>query len=329
MSAARWAAEAATARALGDVAREARALTEYATAAIGDKDVVGAGRALERAAGLYAGIGEDADEAKTRYGMAILLAKVRPGQPVVLQTLMDAEAAARRAGDPRLLGRVLDREAAVLSGAQRYGDAAAKLAEVAEILDGLGDHESRLDTLRRLAMLVQLAGRPEQALELLAAAMVGGSPATAQMLRARLELQLLGRQLGATTESLEGILADARAAGDHGAAGYIQLQLGADATLAGRFARAAFYATEARKSALQINDPILYLLAALSLAEIREKEGDRLGVLNVLFTCKASLEDLLGQSAATPVLAVIHSVEQRWGTEVFDAEMVRYRAQFP
>ncbi len=328
MSAAKWAAEAATARALGESGREARALSEYATAAIGDRDVVGAGRALERAAALFAQLGDNAEEAKTRYGMAILLARVRPGHAAILENLGLAESAARRAGDPRLVGRVLDRQAALLCGQQRYADAAAKLAEVAEILERLGDHENRLDTLRRLAMLVQLAGQPERALELLAAAMVGGAPSSAQMLRARLELQLLGRQLGATTESLEGILADAVKAGDHGAAGYLQLQLAGDAIQGGRLPRGAWYTAEAKKSALECTDPILYLLASMMLAEIQEKEDDRLGVLNTLFTCKATLEDLLGQSAATPVLAVIHTVEQRWGEEAFGAVMERYRAQF-
>ena len=332
----------ALAHAAADAVAEARLQAELATAETAMGALPEAITALDRAAALFQLAGRGADEARARYGLSLLLWKQRAGSTLALRHLEDAEAIARRVGDLSLLGKILDRKAGMALAAQAYPEAARLLNDVASLRESIGDHDGRLDAIRRMASVASLMGDPKRAFELLSEGMVDAEAGQAELLRARLELNLLARgaravgprqaldpkMAGVRAEPLSVLVADAVALGDHGAAGYIRLQMAADANLGGRYDEGGTYSESARQDALQCRDPMLYLLACLSIAEVREKLGDRVGVLTILFTCKATLQDLLGEAAAKPVLGVVHSVEQRWGAEVFEAAMVEYRAQF-
>ncbi len=330
----RIAAEHAALNALG----EAKLLVDLATAETAMHDLPAGVAALERAAGLYALAGRTAEESKVRYGLSLLSWKHRPGSTTALKHLEDAEALARRAGDLALLARVLDRKAGMAMAAQAYPEAARLLNDVAALRESIGDADGRLDAIRRMASVASLMGEPKRAFELLSEGLVDAAAGPADVLRARLELNLLARSArtaqtgeldpkfaGVRAEPLGVLLADALAAGDRSGAGYVRLQMAADANLAKRHDEAASYAESARQDALELTDPMLYLLACLSIAEAREKLDDRVGVLTILFTCRATLQDLLGEAAGRPVLGVVESLEKRWGPAVFDPALAEYR----
>ena len=329
---------AAAERAARNGVGEARVLAELATAETALGALPEAIAALERAAQLFSLAGRTADESKARYGLSMLAWKQRPGSTLALKHLEDAEALARRAGDLTLLARVLDRKAGMAIAAQAYPEAARLLNDVAALRESIGDADGRLDAIRRMATVASLMGEPKRAFELLSEGLVDAAAGAGEILRARLELNLLARSArsaqtgeldprfaGVRAEPLSVLLTDAVATGDRGGAGYVRVQMAADANLATRHEEAAAYAESARLDALELMDPMLYLLACLSIAEAREKLGDRIGVLTALFTCKASLQDLLGEAAGKPVLGVVESLERRWGQTVFDEALAGYR----
>ena len=166
------------------------------------------------------------------------------------------------------------------------------------------------------------------AFDILADALAESRAGPAQLVRARLELHLLARGAGLEGEPLQQLVDEAMEIGDTGAAGYVRLQMAADALQARDAVGGEALADGARRDALDCTDPILYLNACLLMAEARDQRGDRVGMLTILFTCKASLQDILGEQGARPVLALIESLEARWGPEVFGAALEGYRAQF-
>lgn len=330
-------ARIAAARARQDAVGEARLQTELSTAHTALGALPQAIAAMERAAGLFGIAGRAADECRARYGLSLLAWKQRAGSPAALKHLEDAEALARRVGDLSLLARILDRRAGIALAAQAYPEAARLLNDVAALRESIADHDGRLDAIRRMASVASLMGQPQRAFELLSEGLLDAAAGPAELLRARLELNLLARgargapgtldprSAGVKAEPLSVLLADAVTAGDRGAAGYIRLQMAADANLGGRPDEAGAFAESARQDALECMDPMLYLLACLSLAEVREKGKDLVGVLTILFTAKATLQDLLGEAAGRPVLGVVQSCERRWGQPVFDAALAEYR----
>lgn len=320
------AAEAA--RAAGRAEQEAELRRELASRLMGAGDAGGARAALERALALARELGDDDEEARALYALGLLQQHVAPKGGAARRLLEEAEVAARRSGDLPFLARILDRRAGLLIAEGRPQAAAKLLNDVAALQGTCGDEAGRLDTLRRLAMTLQMCGKPGEAFDVLLDALAESKAGPAQVIRARLELHLLARGAGLEGEPLTTILSHAEAEGDAGAAGYIRLQLAADAIQAGDLGGGEVWANGARQDALTVTDPILYLNACLLLAEVREKQGDKVGMITILHTCRASLTDLLGEKAATPVLALIASVEQRWGSEEFERVMRAYRAQF-
>jgi hypothetical protein len=109
---------------------------------------------------------------------------------------------------------------------------------------------------------------------------------------------------------------------------YLHLLYAGQAQAKGDLATAELEAQGARQAALDAVDPFLYLLACGSIARIRDEAGDRVGALSILFTCKASIEDLLGPTAGGFVVLMIDALEKRWGKEVFYETLALYRNQF-
>lgn len=304
----------AHAHAAADAIGEARIQAELATAETAMGALPEAIAALDRAAALFQRAGRGVEEARARYGLSLLLSQ---------------------------RARILDGGVGAAVAAQAYPEAARLLNEVVSLRERAGDRDGRLDAIRRLASVSSLMGDPKRAFEILSEGMVDAGAGQAELLRARLELNLLARAaraagprqssaaepVGVRAEPLSVLVADAVALGDHSAAGYIRLQMAADANLGARPDEAATHAESARQDALRCSDPMLLLLASLAIAEVREKVGDRVGVLTILYTCKAALQKLLGEAAAKPVLDVLLSVEKRWGAEVFEAATVEHRAQ--
>lgn len=323
-----WHQRAEQAALLGDARRESEARRELATRYMAAGDGGAARAALERTLVLSRQLDDADEEARTLYALALLQQRVAPKGGVARRLLEEAEAAARRGGDLRFLARVLDKRAGLLVTEGKPLQAAKLLNDVAALHGTCGDEDARLDVLRRLAMLLQVSGKPGEAFDLLLDALAESRASPAQLVRARLELHLLARGTGIQGESLQQLLDEAVADGDLGAAGYIRLQMAADALQARDAVGGEAHADAARRDALDCTDPILYLNACLMIAEAREQRGDRVGMLTILFTCKASLQDILGEQGARPVLALIQSLEARWGPEVFGTALEAYRAQF-
>lgn len=326
------------ARAANDVPAEAALLGDLSAVEVAWGDLDSALAALDRATQLYASLGKDSETALALYGASIVLWKQRPGVPAALKRLEQAEAVARRGGDLALLARILDHKAGMAVAAKAYVEAAALLNDVAALRESIGDNDGRLDAIRRMAAVVSLLGDAKRAFELLSEGLVGAEASLPNVLRARLDLNLFARSArtpdgrfpvapGERLEPLGVLLTDAVHSGDHGLAGYIRLQLAADANQNRRPQEAATFAESARQDALNATDPMLYLMACLSIAEAREVLGDRVGVLTILFTCRATLVDLLGEQAGRPVLGVVDSLETRWGA-AFAPALAAYRAQF-
>lgn len=326
---AEWRARAEAAAVAGDARGESDARRELATRLMAAGDADGARGALERTLALARQLGEHGEESRTLYALALLQARTAPRGGAARHLLEEAESAARRSGDLRFLARVLDKRANFLVAEGKYAPALRLLADVAALHASCGDEDARFETLRRVAMLTQMLGRSGEAFDVLIDAMKDVPASPAQMVRARLELHLLARGAGVEgAEPLSNVLAAAEAQGDPAAAGYVRLQMAADALMAGDVAGGETLADAARGDALEATDPILYLNACLMIAEAREKQGDRVGMLTILFTCRSSLEDLLGPKAGQPVLALVHTLEEKWGADAFAAALQAYRAQF-
>ncbi|MDP2315251.1 MAG: hypothetical protein Q8P41_20300 [Pseudomonadota bacterium] len=323
-----WRQRAEQAALLGNMEQEIAARQELATRSMAAGDGAGARAALDRTLVLARQLGDIDEEGRTLYALALLQQRIAPQGGAARRLLEEAEQAARKGGDLPFLARVLDKRAGLMIAEGKPLQAAKLLNDVAALHGTCGDEDARLDVLRRLAMTLQMAGKPSEAFDILLDALAESKASPAQLVRARLELHLLARGTGIEGESLQQLLDEAVADGDVGAAGYIRLQMAADALQGGDPVGGEAHADAARRDALDCLDAILYLNACLMIAEAREARGDRVGMLTILFTCKASLQDLLGEQGARPVLALIHSLEQRWGPEDFGAALEQYRAQF-
>ncbi len=73
-----------------------------------------------------------------------------------------------------------------------------------------------------------------------------------------------------------------------------------------------------RQDALQSTDPtryMRYLMACLVISQTREAMDDRVGVLDVLLTCKQTLEGALGKAAGRLVVPFLDTLQSRWGPQ--------------
>ncbi len=127
-------------------------------------------------------------------------------------------------------------------------------------------------------------------------------------------------------ESWEALLAEAAELGEAGLGGDVRLQQAAAALRGDDPDEGLRLAEAARRAALAGDRPVLYLMACLLIAEARELRGDHAGVIEVLLTCKASLERRFGPAFAAPVVTVLDSLEPRWGAARFGEALAKYRA---
>ncbi len=291
----------------------------------------------EQAAKLYDELGQPEKARKARYAVGVLQVHGgRGGEGSLEATLAEAEAAE----DHALVAKIAERLAGTALRTENYPVAGRWIERMASAAADQGDVPGVLQALRLRAFVFQIQGRPQDAWTCLSRALgiAKQTGESALVLEMRLDLGMLVAHPIAETfvdaeeaeehGDLGQVLADAEAGGRWGMVGYVRLALGSKEAEVDRLGEALVHAEAARQAALQAVDPTVYLMACLLIAEVLEKQGDRLGALTILFTCQASLGDLLGEDAKVPVLHVIDSLEERWGDEVFQAEMVRYRAQF-
>lgn len=191
-----------------------------------------------------------------------------------------------------------------------------------------------LEALQLQAFVMQVQARPHDAFVVLTRTLelARRHGEAADLLRVRLDLHHLAASplipADLQPEPLDAIVRDAVAAGEEGLAGMALLTTAGTHAEAGRLDEARAAAEQAREKALEVVDPLLYTLACFQIAAIEERRGDRVAQLTILFTCQATLGDLLGDEARVPVLLVIDSLERSWGQAAFASAMRSYRAQF-
>ena len=212
---------------------------------------------------------------------------------------------------------------------RRIDDAITAITEmIADLTEWKGDR-GLIDCYRLRAGLHALMARFDEAAadydEAVFAAERHGDDAL--ILRMKLErraIQPLSFQ--GHRDSWTELLREATALQDVGAAGDIRLQQAADALRADNFAEGERLAEAAREAGLDATHPILYTMACLLIAEAREHRGNDQGVIQILLTCKATLEHAFGREMAEPVLSVLDSLEPRWGQPRFARALAGYRA---
>ena len=289
----------------------------------------------EKAAALLDRLGQPEKARKARYAVGVLQAHGRGGGADQLAANYQEALAAE---DHALAGRTAEKLAGVALRDQDYPKAGLWIERMAAAAADRGDVPAVLEALRLRAFVFQIQGRPRDAWVCLTRALSIASETgeSALVLEMRLDLNMLTQhplaeafvdEAPAGTD-LQTLLDEAESTKRPGMVGYIRLARGGRYAEEGDLDRALLDAEAARQAALQALDPTVYLMACLLIAEVQEKRGDRLSALTILFTAQASLGDLLGEDAKIPVLQVIDSLEQRWGGDVFQAELARYRAQF-
>lgn len=315
----------------GDLLAEAASLGERAEERTRALDFAGAAAALGEAAALYARAGRFAEQGRHLYGQGILLMRLEGQSEAAQQALKQSEALAHIFGDTegevRALLRVADLRAA-------GGDPAAGLAQLDLAVLRLRD-KGRPDLAVQVhrgqaAMLLSL-GRLESALN----ALKDATTAAEQLgdTRLALELKLTRRGLlglrtrGGEKGPLADLLREADELGDPGLRADVGLQQAAALLRGGDVPAAMTAAEQVRRQALELPDPLRYMLACLLLAEGREQLGDYVGVLEILLTCKVSLERFVGPEAGAAVVQVLDSLAGRWGQDALDEARRRYREQ--
>ncbi|MEZ4473240.1 MAG: transporter [bacterium] len=304
---------------------------------------------LIRLAALALGTGQPGD-ALPILNEARTMALHGAGTPLLVGRLnyVRGQAQARTGGDPlpafraaterfRAAGSRVDelrarlRVVETLQGRQQVEAAITELTGMIADLTEWGGDRGLVDCLRHRASLHGLMARFDAAAADHDAAVAAAERLgdRALSLRVRLERRAIVPFADGDAErweSWQALIAEAKALGDAASAGEIQLQRAAEALRADDYDQGLLFAAAARQAALDATEPVLYLMAGLLTAEAREGRGDDAGVIEILLTCKATLERAFGRELAEPVITVLDSLEPRWGEARFAAALGRYRA---
>lgn len=293
-------------------------------------DFFGAATALGEAAALYARAGQFVEQGKHLYGQGILLMRVAGQSAAAQQALKQAEALAHIFGDVegevRALMRVADLRAA-------GGDLEAGLAQldVAALRVASGRPDLAVQVHRGQAALLLALGRLSPALTALKEATRDAEQLGDARLALELKLErrgLLGlRTRGDAKSPLADLMREADELSDPALRADVGLQQAAALLRGGDFEAGLAEAEQVRRRALELPDPLRYMLACLLIAEAREQLGDYVGVLEILLTCKVSLERFVGPEAGAAVVTVLDSLAGRWGQDAVDEARRRYREQ--
>lgn len=136
-----------------------------------------------------------------------------------------------------------------------------------------------------------------------------------------------GDEAGARRERDE-IEREATQAGDRHALADLALLRAAEELARGDLDGARSNSLAARDHALAAVAPLSYVAAAISVAEIADKQGDRLASYGALAAGWVTLADLLGQEVARATFSPrLTGLQQSWGDEEFQAVKVAYEEQ--
>ncbi|MCB9529377.1 MAG: hypothetical protein H6701_13510 [Myxococcales bacterium] len=279
-----------------------------------------------------------------RYGLALLLAR-EPATRAEARELFEAAATDAHAFnrfEPRQ-----DLRAVFIKAYTRLYDAALEASDwsgavsqatiLINALDEWPEEKPALyEALRKLARAQQLLGLAEHNRFIVEKAVAAQTRAVkvalelrdaAATIRARLELQALHNLMGRHAEPIafSRLIDLAREAGDEALVGDLMLERAATALREGRLAQGELHAQELRRRALEQREPTRYLLACMLIAEARERQDDRPGVIEILLTCKATLEAEVGLGIGEQIKLVLDSLADRWGRATMTEALRTYR----
>ena len=286
---------------------------------------------MAKAVDMYREVGDARGRGETQLARALILGQL-PGRSSDERACLDsAKALGRLAEDPVTEMKARQRLAHLSEGEGDWKGAELEVTRMIRRVGALGLEKGLVDTHRHRGTIRMAQGRPDAALQdferALESAKKVGDPQ--QTLLVRIEVRavqsiaLAGR---GEVEPYSAMLEDAEALGETGFAATVELQEAADLLRGGRNVEGLAKAVDARASALAAPNPVLYTVACLLIAEAREKLEDRVGVLEVLLGCKATLEYALGKEAGQQVVLVLESLRTRWGEEVLAEAREGYRA---
>jgi hypothetical protein len=318
----------AAARAAGDSASEAQLLQDAAVLHASMGQTEEAKKRLRSAVDLLLAQDRAQDAANAEYSFGVLEAR-NPARAA--QARESFRRAADGFEDPHWRGRALAQLGDVELQRADIPAAAIAFGHAADAFRAAGDAAAEADAMRRLAQALLLAGREQEAAQVLARAvdeaLAGGLAETAVGLR--LDRRAILGPGADETDSLGAIITDARRQDRPDLAARAYLARAGERAQRGDLAGALDDADSSRANALEAIDPITYTMACLQLAELHELRGDRIAAVGALVKCQASLGELLGDEARAPVIAVLEAQEARWGQEAFDEALERFKARNP
>lgn len=320
--------EALDAMAAGDRMAEADARGRMAFLLAGQGSIGEGAEELRKAIGLINREGDLATEAKLTYGLGLMLTRDPEKRGEARKAFERASLVARFAEQPELQVQSLLRMASLDGEKERYGDAAGLVTEVIRVLEAGGDPAKLSEAHRMRATFRQAGGSLTLALQDLDAALTyaeqTGDPRKA--LQVRFERRVLRPFVDPSElQDFRELADEAGALGADALRGAIELQRAAELLRADAFPEAQESAQAARDAALQSNDVVVYVTACMLIAEARENLGDRAGVIEILLTCKATLEQHLGKAMGKQIVAILDTLADRWGPEAVMEARLEYR----
>ena len=309
-------------RARGDRLGEAEARAEKAQLHSKASEWVEGAQEMHWAARLAYDAGSMALHGQYLYGKGTLLAEAGPSlRGEALSALRKAAAAARVGGNLAVAHQALRLQMDLQAEVHRWDEAAALAQQVIQSLEGLGPSIELVDLLRRQAQLIRRCGGlgPRKALNALARSerLAGHLGQFGRALQARLDAHVLSATLGFDVPSVGELINNTDG----------PLLAATSAALFGDDPAGAIEAAErARVEALEHGNAPRYLAACLLLAEAHEALDDRKGVLAVLLTCKATLQEERGEDAAQPARDALDALKNRWGSDAVTEALEAYRA---
>lgn len=288
-----------------------------------------AAAALAEAARLAANKGRPDLQGPYTYGAALATSRVPGEDAAASQGFQEAIALARLTEN---VGLELQGRERLTQLELRRGNLEGALSELDTTLarvDAIDHPQARAVVLRDRAAVNQGLGKLPAALEDLHQATLAAERAQVPELALYLRIQhrALSALVGAgPREDFSTLLADAVTLDEPELRGKVRLARAAELLREGQTQAGLDEALLLRKESLETPDPIGYLTASMLVSEALESTGDRVGVLRVLLSTKATLERYYGKPAGQPVVLVLDSLEGRWGREVLAGALEGYRA---
>ena len=329
-------------RGAAELLAEAKGLAERAFALLQQGAAEDSAAALERATALAEQSGDGGEHAHYLYSHALVLSQLAAERERARTMWIRAADIAR---DAQRLDVQFKARQRLTQMRVEDGDLVGAIAEVTRVIEAMealgeqGRQPGLAHALRDRARLHLRRGISEGDSAALESAHADFGRAD-ELARA-LELAELSLALRLERRSLEALMperaaaagdfaalrAEAEALGSNEVIGALAIEEASAAMRAGEHEDGLGHAERARQAALEGNEPVRYLIACMLIAEAREKLGDRAGVIAILLTCKASLEQLLGKAVGRELTRVLDSLEGRWGREGVATALAEYRAR--